>query len=96
MAPLGDLVSRLPGGVDIDGIDLAFLGAVADDLVANPGASLVVPGAGQSPRVHALTHAINYALRNVDKTFAVGPVLGEGDEPSRTSITALAADIDGV
>jgi Fe-S-cluster-containing dehydrogenase component len=96
LAPLADLIAKLPGGVDVDGIDLEFLGAVADDLVANVGTALVVPGSGQPPRVHALVHAINYALDGADKTFAVGPVIDEKDEQSRKSIADLAADIESV
>jgi molybdopterin-containing oxidoreductase family iron-sulfur binding subunit len=93
---LGDFLGKLPGGLDVDGIDLGFLGAVADDLVANRGRSLVIPGYAQSPRVHAMVHAINYALENVDKTFGVGPVIDEKDELSRKSIAELAAEIDRV
>ncbi len=93
---LGDFLGKLPGGLDVEGIDLEFLGAVADELVANQGRSIVVPGAGQSPRVHAMVHAINYALGNANKTFGVGPVIDEKDEPSRASIAALASEIDAV
>jgi Fe-S-cluster-containing dehydrogenase component len=93
---LADLLGKLPGALDVEGIDLEFVRAVADDLVANQGRSVVVPGSGQSPRVHALVHAINYALGNQSKTFGVGPVIDEKDEPSRKSIAALAAEIDGV
>jgi len=96
LAAFADLISKLPGGVDIDGIDLAFLGAVADDLAANRGFGLVVPGSGQPALVHALCHAINYALGGASKTFAVGPSIDEKDEPSRKSLAALAADIESV
>jgi Fe-S-cluster-containing dehydrogenase component len=96
LAPLADLIGKLPGGVDVDGIDLAFLGAMADDLAANRGAALVVPGSGQPARVHALVHAINYALGGEGKTFGVGPSIDEKDEPSRKSIAELAGEIDSV
>jgi len=42
--------------------------AVAADLKANPGASVVVPGEYQSPAVHALAHAMNDALKNAGQT----------------------------
>jgi Fe-S-cluster-containing dehydrogenase component len=93
---LADFLGKFPGGLDTDGIDVDFLGAVADDLAANRGRSIVVPGAGQSPRVHAMVHAINYALGNAGQTLAVGPVIDEADEPSRKSIADLAAQIDAV
>ena len=96
LTTLADFIGKLPGGLDVEGIDLSFLGAVADDLVANLGTSLVVPGASQSPRVHAMVHGINYALGNINKTFGLGPVIDVDDEPSRKSIADLAAGIDSV
>ncbi|KPK14285.1 MAG: hypothetical protein AMJ62_13375 [Myxococcales bacterium SG8_38] len=96
LSSLGDSLGKLPGGLDVEGIDRELLGAMADDLVANQGRCLVVPGAGQPPRVHALCHAINYALGNANKTFGVGPIIDQKDEPSRKSIAALASDLDSV
>src|SRR5262249_55054336 len=45
-----------------------FVDAVAKDLLAHRGRSLVVAGDAQPPTVHALAHAINGALGNVGKT----------------------------
>ena len=45
-----------------------WIKAAAADLTAHRGACLVVPGEYQSPVVHALAHAMNEALGNVDKT----------------------------
>jgi molybdopterin-containing oxidoreductase family iron-sulfur binding subunit len=42
--------------------------AVARDLKANRGASIVIPGEFQPPQVHALAHAMNHALENFGKT----------------------------
>ena len=42
--------------------------AVAADLAAHKGSSLVVAGDHQPPAVHALAHAINHALGNAGKT----------------------------
>ncbi|MGB5694791.1 MAG: 4Fe-4S dicluster domain-containing protein [Polyangiales bacterium] len=91
-----DFFAKSPGSLDADGIDKDFLAAMADELAANPGRSLVVPGYGQPARVHALVHAINYALGNADNTFGVGPIIDDKDEPSTDSIEALAAEIDSV
>jgi molybdopterin-containing oxidoreductase family iron-sulfur binding subunit len=50
-------------------------GAVADDLLHNKGASLVIAGEHQPPIVHALAHVINAFLGNVGKTvFYTGPI----------------------
>ncbi len=45
-----------------------WLKAVADDLVAHRGSSLVIAGETQPPIVHAMAHAMNAALGNVGKT----------------------------
>lgn len=47
-----------------------WISALAKDLQAHPGASLVVAGDHQPPVVHALVHAINEALQNVGKTVS--------------------------
>ncbi|GIW89268.1 MAG: molybdopterin oxidoreductase [Isosphaeraceae bacterium] len=44
------------------------LSAIADDLKAHRGRSLVVAGEAQPPEVHALVHAINQSLGNVGQT----------------------------
>src|SRR5690348_12108489 len=46
-----------------------WLDAVAADLHANRGESLVLVGASQPPWLHALGHAMNAALGNVGKTI---------------------------
>ncbi|MDE3109279.1 MAG: 4Fe-4S dicluster domain-containing protein, partial [Acidobacteriota bacterium] len=45
-----------------------WLKAVAEDLMAHRGSSLVIAGENQPPAVHAIAHAINAALGNVGKT----------------------------
>jgi molybdopterin-containing oxidoreductase family iron-sulfur binding subunit len=93
---LAELMGKLKGGLDVEGIDLAFLAAVADELAANRGASVVVAGSGQPPRVHALTNAINWALGNGFKTVWLGPVIDSGDPSSRQSIVELTNDQESV
>src|SRR5437588_4914932 len=46
-----------------------FLAALAKDLKANAGASIVVPGEQQSPELHILAAQINQALGNIGKTI---------------------------
>ncbi len=46
----------------------ARVAAVLKDLNANRGASIVIAGEHQPPRVHALAHALNATLGNDGKT----------------------------
>ncbi|PYX99424.1 MAG: hydrogenase, partial [Acidobacteria bacterium] len=46
-----------------------FLEALAKDLKANPGASIVIAGDQQAPELHVLAAQINQALGNVGKTI---------------------------
>ncbi|MGB5312732.1 MAG: molybdopterin oxidoreductase, partial [Polyangiales bacterium] len=85
------VLNKLPSVPDRTGIDGRWLGAVADDLMASRGRSIVVAGAGQPPRVHALVHAINQALGNIGNTLMYAG--GDADaEHSRESIRELVAD----
>ncbi len=49
-------------------VDKVWIGAVAADLRAHAGRSLVVAGRRQPPLVHALVHALNASLSNIGKT----------------------------
>ncbi len=66
---------------DLNESEQQFANKLATDLLANQGASIVVAGANQPADVHALTHAINKALGNLDQTITYS------DEPT--------ADADG-
>ncbi|HET8734690.1 MAG TPA: 4Fe-4S dicluster domain-containing protein, partial [Anaeromyxobacteraceae bacterium] len=69
--------------------------AVAADLGANRGRSIVLAGLRQPPAVHALAHAMNAALGNVGTTVRyVRPVLGDG-APTSGALPALAREIEG-
>jgi len=46
----------------------AWIAPLARDLKRHPGASLIIAGEQQPPLVHALAHAMNQALGNVEKT----------------------------
>jgi molybdopterin-containing oxidoreductase family iron-sulfur binding subunit len=74
----------------------AYLDAVADDLVKNQGRSIVVVGAGQPPRLHALAIAINGALGNFGKTTLFGPAIDPDDPTSRASIAKLAKEAGSI
>jgi molybdopterin-containing oxidoreductase family iron-sulfur binding subunit len=79
-----------PGGSGGSG---KWIEAVAKDLVAHRGSSLVIAGDGQPPAVHALAHAMNQALGNVGKTVVyTDPVEAEPIDQMQ-SLHDLAADM---
>lgn len=51
-------------------VPAAAVSAIAKDLQANPGASVVIPGENASPDVHVLAHAINAKLAAVGTTVS--------------------------
>ena len=71
------------------GVDEAWLNALAADLSANRGASVVVVGAHQPAEVHALGHAINEHLGNFGQTV----VQTVTTVPSTGDITTLAGEM---
>lgn len=62
-AALGVSGVQSPGGSQS-----AWANAVAKELRAHPGATIVIAGETQTPAVHALAHAMNAALGNIGKT----------------------------
>ncbi len=70
-----------------------FLEALAKDLVAHKGSSLVIAGPHQPAEVHALAARINTVLGNVGSTVSYTE---EVDEPSmQAQLASLAADLNG-
>jgi molybdopterin-containing oxidoreductase family iron-sulfur binding subunit len=57
-----------PAAPELPGVDAAWLRALAEDLLANRGASLIVAGPRQPAVVHAAVVALNAALGNVSAT----------------------------
>jgi molybdopterin-containing oxidoreductase family iron-sulfur binding subunit len=70
------------------------IAAIARDLQAHKGASIVIAGDQQSAEVHALAHAMNQALGNAGKTVTyTDPVEGNPtDQPE--SLRQLVADMN--
>src|SRR5262249_45729613 len=69
----------------------AFASAVAEDLKAHRGSSLVVAGESQVPSVHALAHVINASLGNIGKTVSyTEPAAGGGS--SGATLATLVED----
>ncbi len=70
----------------------AWLNAVAQDLQANKGRCVVIPGEFQPESVHLAAYALNEALGNVGQTVKVL----EGVEAENThSLDELATDLNG-
>ena len=67
----------------------AWVAAVAKDLQAHRGTSLVVAGDYQPAAVHALAHAMNQALDNVGATVTYGPAIEAAPQDQASSMTRL-------
>jgi molybdopterin-containing oxidoreductase family iron-sulfur binding subunit len=71
-----------------------WIAAVAKDLQAHRGTSLVVAGDYQPMAVHAIAHAINQALGNVGATVTYGPAIEAAPQDQGTSLVDLVTAID--
>ena len=71
-----------------------WVAAVAKDLQAHRGASLVLAGDAQPPIVHALAHAMNQALGNVGKTVVYTNSVEAEPIDQLASLRNLVADMD--
>ena len=68
--------------------------AIAKDLQANKGASLIVAGEFQPASVHALAHAMNQALANIGKTVMYTDPLEIMPSDSMADLKELVAAMD--
>ncbi|HEU5321464.1 MAG TPA: molybdopterin oxidoreductase, partial [Methylomirabilota bacterium] len=86
----------LPAGDagELPGVPPRWLPALAKDLAAHAGQSLVVAGRDQPPAVHALALAINAALDNLGTTVTLREPV-DVLPPSTPELTALAAAVAG-
>jgi MoCo/4Fe-4S cofactor protein with predicted Tat translocation signal len=76
-------------------VNLGFVDALARDLQAHKGSSIVIAGREASPQVHALAHVMNNALGNVGKTVFYTDPLEANSVDQRQSLQDLINDIDG-
>jgi molybdopterin-containing oxidoreductase family iron-sulfur binding subunit len=67
--------------------------AVAKDLNAHRGASIVVAGEHQTPRVHAIAHALNQALGNFGKTVLYTDPVEANPVDELASLAELVSDM---
>ncbi len=70
-AGLSSLIGSLQMPAGAAAFNEQWLAGVANDLVAKPGASLVLAGPNQPAAVHLLVYAINAALKNFGQTLVV-------------------------
>ena len=71
-----------------------WIKALARDLNANRGRSLVIAGDSQPAEVHALAHLINHSLGNIGKTAEFFPRADAGPADQTGSLGELARDIE--
>lgn len=71
-----------------------WIQAVAKDLKANKGKSLVIAGDRQPAAVHALTHALNRALGNAGKTVTYTDPIELVSQDQTAALRELAADLE--
>ncbi len=71
-----------------------WLKAVADDLTAHRGSSLVIAGETQPPVVHAIAHAMNAALGNAGKTVVYTDSIEAEPVDQMASIEDLVNDLN--
>ena len=95
---IADFARALAGAVGVagggNGGSFPWMPAIARDLQANKGASLVIAGDCQPPEVHALAHAINATLGNAGKTvFYTDPIEAKSVD-QLASLLDLVKDLD--
>ncbi len=85
---------RVGGGPGRAGRAEKWIAAVAKDLQAHRGTSLVIAGDDQPAAVHAIAHAINDALGNAGSTVVVTQPVEAEPVNQLDSLKALTADMN--
>jgi MoCo/4Fe-4S cofactor protein with predicted Tat translocation signal len=82
-------------GLPVEGAAVASeaVSAIARDLEASRGAGLVLPGEFQTPRVHAIAHALNQALGNTGETVVYTDRVEANPVDEIASISELVRDM---
>jgi MoCo/4Fe-4S cofactor protein with predicted Tat translocation signal len=86
-------LSAVAGPAALPNVPAGWIPALARDLKQHPGSTLVTVGDQQPAIVHALTHSINQALGNFDKTVYFAEPIEVSPAHQWDSIGELAADI---
>ncbi|MEE3233739.1 MAG: TAT-variant-translocated molybdopterin oxidoreductase [Candidatus Latescibacterota bacterium] len=87
-------VSFTSRGKSENALPTEMVRAIADDLFANKGKSLVIAGESCSPELHALVHAINNKLKNVGSTVFYRTPVEISSESQKTSFGELIKDMN--
>ncbi len=89
---LGSVQAATPNAFGAGTFNDQWISGTANDLMAKPGASLVLVGPSQPVAVQLLAFAINAALKNLGQTLVVRQL---PHNPRTIDISRLAADING-
>ena len=81
------------GGGEASGERQNLISAIAKDLQAHKGSSIVIAGDHQPPAVHALAHSINQALGNVGKTVFYTELVDANPVNRNESLKSLVDDM---
>ena len=81
------------GAPSLDSDQAKFAAAVAKDLQAHKGASVVIAGDHLPPAVHALVYGLNQALGNVGRTLVYTDAVDANPVNRAESIRDLVADM---
>ncbi len=76
------------------GDQAAWVAAVAKDLQAHRGTSLVIAGEYQPAAVHAVAHAMNQALGNVGATVTYAPAIEAAPQEQTASLVDLTTAME--
>src|SRR5438874_595730 len=90
-ANLGSVIGTLKAPAGAATFDEQWLSEAANDLLAKPGASLVLTGPNQPLAVQLLVYSINAALKNVGQTLLVRQI---PQNPRTIDMSQLASDIN--
>ncbi|HMV82641.1 MAG TPA: TAT-variant-translocated molybdopterin oxidoreductase [Blastocatellia bacterium] len=84
----------VPGGAGLDGEAQKFATAVAADLLAHKGKSLVIAGEHQSKEVHALALAVNNVLGNIGSTVVLTDPIEINPMDQNAAVTELIGEMN--
>ncbi|WZO97673.1 TAT-variant-translocated molybdopterin oxidoreductase [Isosphaeraceae bacterium EP7] len=98
------LARAVAAGLGIEGVQpgpaaavedhAAWVTALVKDLKAHKGSSLIIPGPGLPPAVHALAHAMNDALGNVGSTVTYAEPVAARSDDQAAGLRDLTREMD--
>lgn len=99
---LGEIAKAIAAALGVSGAtstykeNAAWISALAKDLNAHKGKSIVIAGDHQPPMVHALAHAMNSALGNVGTTVIyTDPLVANAETTQLEQLRSLIQEIEG-